>query len=329
MRNKIILRCDKYLRAYANAAIFLPALFFLFLSLSCKDAAAPSGDRERLSVFVNIPPQAYFVEQIGGELADVRVLVSPGENPHMFTPTPRQIMHLGNADIYFHGIMPFGKAIAGKIAGSGSAVHIVDITEGIDLRPVDGQCDHDHAHDAGGVDGHDTHHRHNGDVMDPHVWLSPPEIKVQARNIADALKEADPARAGVYERNLNEFVGRTEEVHRRLTDILEPLRGRTFYVYHPAFGYFARTYGLVQEAVETGGRSPAPRHIRELIKKAGQEGVRVLFVQPQFDHRSAQTIADAINGVVIPLDPLAHDVLENLVEIAGRIESALGGDAGR
>ena len=162
--------------------------------------------------------------------------------------------------------------------------------------------------------------------MDPHVWLSPPEIKIQARNIARALREADPEREEAYEANLEDFLREVDEVHDRLREALAPYRGRTFYVYHPAFGYFARSYGLEQKAVETGGRGPTGRELLSLIEQAREENVRVIFVQPQFRSDSAETIADAINGVVISLDPLAEDVLSNLLDIGDRVGRALSGE---
>ncbi len=300
------------------AACLLPAV-----SCSRNDEATPR-QKETLSVFVNIPPQAAFVEQIGGEFVDVNVLIPPGRDPHVFTPTQRQIRELAASDIYFHGIMPFGQELARRVAGLDTGTRIVDITEGVELRRIE-EHHHHHDHDNGhNHAGDHRHHRHDGEGMDPHVWLSPPEIAVQARNIAGVLKDADPERAEKYDENLNAFLDRVEDVHRRLKEDLAPYRGRTFYVYHPAFGYFARAYGLEQRAVETGGTSPTMRQLQELIQQAREENVRVIFVQPQFAVQSAEIVADAIDGVVVQLDPLAEDVLDNLLEMGEQIGKALG-----
>ncbi len=300
---------------------------FLFSAAACSpdDAGvSPATENETdgvLTVFVNIPPQGRFVSRIGGDMVDMHVLVPPGRDPHVFTPTPREIARLGGADIYFHGIKPFGRKLAGRVERSGAAVRVVDISEGVELRDMQ---EHSHSHDHG--EDHDTGHRHHhAEGKDPHIWLSPPEIKVQARNIADALKSEDPEHEDAYEENLQAFLADVESVHEQLTQILAPHRGRSFYVFHPAFGYFAGTYGLVQEAVETGGRSPSPKHLRRLITQALEDGVKVIFVQPQFESRSAKVIAEAIDGVVMPLNPLAEDVLENLLDMGRNIAKALGG----
>ncbi|MBD3314523.1 MAG: ABC transporter substrate-binding protein, partial [Chitinivibrionales bacterium] len=102
-----------------------------------------------------------------------------------------------------------------------------------------------------------------------------------------------------------------------------PLRGRKFFVFHPSFGYFADAYGLKQIAVETGGKEPSARRLANLIDDARQESVKVIFVQPQFSRKAAQAIADAIDGAVVPVDPLAEDYMANLGEIAAKLRAAM------
>ena len=75
--------------------------------------------------------------------------------------------------------------------------------------------------------------------------------------------------------------------------------------------------------MEAGGKDPGPRHVRALIERARADGVKVIFVQPQFPQRAAMTIAAQIGGVVTPMDPLARDYLDNLGEIAAKIRNAL------
>jgi zinc transport system substrate-binding protein len=105
---------------------------------------------------------------------------------------------------------------------------------------------------------------------------------------------------------------------------LGPLKGREILVFHPAFGYFAERYGLTQRAVESEGKEPGPRQLAALIDTARERGVRVVFVQPQFSRSSAEKIAEAIGGAVVPMDPLASDYLANLERMATEVRKALG-----
>ncbi len=303
-------------------SISLVEMVALAFAVSCSEPSRDTVEQERkpdaaLSVFVNIPPQAYFVDRIGGDEVKVEILVPAGREPHDFSPSPRIIMALGKADIYFHGRIPFGLGLAERVKDADTAAKIVDITEGINFRKIDDPTHHDHDH------GHAHDHSHHPEGKDPHVWLGPPEIKIQAENISEALKKADPERSDEYAANLAEFLSEIDKVHLALQETLKPYRGETFYVYHPAFGYFCRAYNLNQRAVETGGRSPSPKHLRSLIQQARQDNVRVIFTQPQFEGRSVEAVAEAIDGAVVPLDPLAYDVLDNLIRISEQLQQAM------
>ncbi len=123
-------------------------------------------------------------------------------------------------------------------------------------------------------------------------------------------------------RTLPSYLNELESLDLAISEQMEPFLGETFFVYHAAFGYFADAYGLYQEPVETGGQSPTSKALAELIAHAKEEGAKVIFVQPQFDRRNAETVAKEIGGTVVPLDPLAEDVLGNLKTIADSIASA-------
>ena len=94
-------------------------------------------------------------------------------------------------------------------------------------------------------------------------------------------------------------------------------------VYHPAYGYLLEAYGLKQEAVELEGKEPGPRRLAELIDEAKADHIKVIFVQPQFNPASAATVAQAIGGVVVSLDPLAYDYMSNLRALAAKIAKGL------
>jgi len=158
---------------------------------------------------------------------------------------------------------------------------------------------------------------------DPHVWLSPPLLQAQSRRIAGALAKVDPAHARDYARNQRALSEKLDSLDARIKKRLEPYRGRAFYVYHPAFGYFADRYGLRQVVVEVDGKSPAPRQLADYIRRAKADGVKTVFIQPQFDPKNAAAIAQSIGGKVETLDDLARDVVANLEDIAAKVEAAL------
>ncbi|MCK5723282.1 MAG: zinc ABC transporter substrate-binding protein, partial [Gammaproteobacteria bacterium] len=96
-----------------------------------------------------------------------------------------------------------------------------------------------------------------------------------------------------------------------------------FMVFHPSWGYFADTYGLKQVAVEIEGKNPKPSQLKELIEHAKEQGIKIIFVQPQFSSKSAKLVAREIGGRVAVADPLAQDWSANLRAVAREFKGAL------
>jgi len=279
----------------------------LIIILAAKPAACE--DPRKVRIFAGLPPVGWLAEEVGGEMVEVQVLLGPGQSPHTYEPTPRQMADLNRADLYFSVGFPFEERILAKAVMERGQTKIIRIDEGLARRKLDGSAEEDD--------------EHGGNGTDPHLWLSPPNLKAMAGKIADNLMRLDPDRRGLYEANLDRLSLRLDSLHVRLGQILAPFKGQSFYVFHPAFGYFADAYGLKQIPVEIEGKSPTPRQIEQLIKRARMEGVRIIFIQPQFDRKSAEAIARAIGGSVVSIDPLANDILAGLEEIAMQISGAL------
>lgn len=299
--------------------IGLVGVFLAALTAGCREPSEPAPTQGRLIATVAILPQAYFVERIGGEHVDVQVLVGPGQSPHSYEPTPKQMSLLAESRVYFQIGLPFEERLLAKITQTAKGLHVVDTREGIQLRKMEAWetgCE-EHHDETDRDDGHrgDDH----GGAPDPHVWLSPRLAKIQVRTMSRELCRLDPPHAADYERNTRLLEADLDEVDRRIEVLLAPMRGQEFFVFHPAFGYFADAYGLKQVAVETGGKQPGAKQLAELIEKARASGVKLIFVQRQFPTASAEAVARAIGGTVAPMDDLAKDYLANIEEMAKKI----------
>jgi zinc transport system substrate-binding protein len=306
----------------ARSIIFLSCCVLSLASSGCSERVADeprTTAEKRLNVFVGIAPLADIVERIGGPTVDVHVLLPPGQDPHTFELSPRQVAALNNAKAFFYIGMPFEEQIVSRIAGSPRRPEIIDAAQGVVKRDME---DREHLV----AEKNDEDKAHGADAqrrgLDPHVWLSPQCLKIISENVARSLERLDPDNARAYVKNLIELIHDIDATDEKIKKMLEPLRGRTFFVFHPAFGYFADAYGLKQEAVEAGGKQPTPRQLLSLIDLAKRENIKTIFAQPQFDPHSAETIAGAIGGRVVPLDDLAKDVLCNLTDIAEKIRES-------
>ena len=274
-------------------------------------ARAPAQSPPML-VFVSIPPQKFFVEAVAGPRAKVEVLIAPGQSHHTYEATPRQVAALHHAKAWFRIGVPFEKALAEKIAASMPNLEIIDTARGVPLIDMADDCDEP---------GEPAHHHEGG--KDPHIWLDPNRVQWQAATIAESLARLDPAHAPEYAANLAAFKRDLDATDAKIRRQLAPFRGRVFFVFHPAYGYFADAYGLKQIAVETAGKEPSLKSLHRLIISARRSGAKVIFVQPQFPTAAANAVAEAIGGRVVPIDPLSADYLHNLEFMADQITAAL------
>lgn len=274
-----------------------------------------------LRVVVCIGPQAFLAKRVGGAHVRVTTLVAPGQSPHDYEPSPRQVADLESADLYLEAGMPFEATLLGKARTARPDLPVVDTLEGLPLRHME-EHGHDHEHGAH-EQGHEEAGEGSAESIDPHVWLAPKLAARQAAMVASALSQRDEAHAADYAANLEALTRELDELDAELMQALAPLQGSELFVYHPAYGYFADAYGLEQVAIEAAGKEPSAKQLAELIEQAKARGVRVVFVQRQFPSAAAHAVAEAIGGSVVPLDDLAEDYVANLREMAASVKDGL------
>lgn len=286
-------------------------LFFLLWSVLLASASP--------LVFVTIPPQKYFVDQISGGQIPVSIMVLPGANPHTYEPRPKQMAQLATASLYFTIGDNFDDIWQERIKAMNPQLTIVHTEAGITKLPMASSdsphFDHEPAHD------HSSEH----EILDPHIWLDPGLVKIQADHICKALAMIDPQNAQNYVQNLILFEQELNALDQEIKDILAdlPADQRTFLVFHPSWGYFAKAYGLRQITIEAQGKEPSPRELSQIIAQAKALDARVIFVQPQFSQKSATVIAQQIGATIVHLDPLAENWAVNLRQAAQALANAL------
>jgi zinc transport system substrate-binding protein len=279
----------------------------VFVSILCMMFIAVAGNGDVLHVAVSIPPQKYFVEKIGQNHIHVTVMMPPGANPHIYEPKPQQIVALSNVSLYFSIGFPFEKVWLNRFLSTYPHLRVIYTDEGIEKIPMT---------------SHGGHHEDEGS-LDPHIWLSPGLVMVQAATILDALKQIDPQHSDFYTENYNRFMSELGNLDKDLKRLFsEQGHARKFLVFHPSWGYFAHDYGLEQIAVEVEGKEPKPSDLMRVIETAKLNGIKAIFVQPQFSRKSAKAIASAIHGNVIAADPLAENWKENIERVAQTIHDS-------
>jgi len=253
----------------------------------------------KVNVIVSIVPQKLFVNKIGGDKVDVTVMVESGASPHTYTPKPSQMKRLSKAKLYLAIGVEFEKVWLNKFINQNRNMLVVDTSKDINKT---------------------TMHHHNEEELDPHVWVDPLNVKVIAQNIYEALVKVDKINENYYKENLEKFLKEIDEVDQNIKNILKDTpKGTTFMVFHPAWGYFAKSYGLKQLAVEIEGKSPKMKALVKIIQKAKKEKVQAIFTQPEFSDKASRLISKELNISVIKASTLAENWGENLQNLAKAI----------
>ena len=263
-----------------------------------------------VDVIVSIVPQQTFVEKIGGDKVNITTMVKAGSSPHSYEPKPSQMKALSHAEVYFLVKVEFEKAWLKRFAEHNKKIQFSDMTKGVKLMNMQ---KHSHGNNL-------KYHEEESHLSDPHIWTSPKNVKIMAKNIYNTLANIDSKNRAYYEKNYKIFLEEIENTDLKIRNILSslPLESK-FMVFHPSWGYFAKEYGLIQLAIEVEGKEPKPKMLERIIKKSRVEQVKVIFAQKEFSDKSARAIASELNIKVLKETPLAKDWSNNLIKMADAI----------
>lgn len=197
-----------------------------------------------------------------------------------------------------------------KVIDQYGTMPIIDSSEGVSL--LHGEDGHHH-------EGED--HDHGEEAVNPHIWLDPRNAAIQVRNIAAGLAAADPAHAEAYLANAEARAAELDALYTEMNQALADVPDRRMITFHDAFPYFAEAFGF--EILATmhleGEDQPSTRELAELVDLVKSEDIHALFAEPQYDRRTADTIAAETGAQVYILDPVVTGELRaDAYEIAMR-----------
>ena len=267
-------------------------------------------------VFVSILPQRYFVQRITGDRYRTEVMIPPGMGHSDYDPTPQQMKELANAKLFFRiGYIVFEEAWMKTISDNNPGLRIINTSTGTELLQEEESVfeTHDKA----------SSHAHNNSGIDPHIWLSPKEAKIQAKHYLDAFIQLDPSNKDVFTKNYAALIADINKLDSTLRLELAPLKNHKFMIYHPALTYLARDYGLKQLSIEFAGKEPTAAYLFKLIDVAKQEHIKVVFIQQQYDTKNAAAVAKEIGARLIQFDHMAPDWLDNMYRLGSMIKKEM------
>ena len=267
-----------------RAGLVLALLAALLGGMACKQEESS----DRLTVVATIFPLADFVKNVAGDRVDVITLLRPGDSPHTYEPTARDMKAVARATLLV--VNGAGLDFWVEKLKSAASDNMVELDTSAILEE-EGLLLSGDEHEGG---------------VNPHYWLDPVLAQMQVEAIAAALVAADPGNKESYLGNAADYVAELKSLDAEIKNETQSFSSREFITFHPAWTYFARRYGLVEAAVieESPGKDPTIDEQRRIIDLARELNVKVIFAEPQFSTKVADTIADGSGAKVLLLDPI-------------------------
>ncbi|HPS90953.1 MAG TPA: zinc ABC transporter substrate-binding protein [Methanothrix sp.] len=256
--------------------------------------AQPGNGSHSLMVATTIAPLGDFVKAVGGDKVTVTVVVPPGAEPHTFEPTPSLMVDLSKADLYIMNGAGLEYWIDRMLLANKNMT-VLDSSKGIALLAE------------------------SEDEMDPHIWLSLRNAAIQVENICRGLTKIDPQNKDYYAKNRDAYLQKLRALDEKLNGTFSGKKNKIFIVHHPAWTYFARDYGLNQVPLMENEKEPGPKYLGEVIEIARKNNITTLFVEPQYNPKAAEAIAQEMNARIVTIDPLAGNYMDNMINASREI----------
>lgn len=291
------------------------------LALAALLLGTASAFAEVPKVVATIKPIHSLVAAVMGDLGSPTLIVKGAASPHTYSLKPSEAGAIEAADIVFwtgHGMEVFLEDSLSTLAPTATLVELSE-APGIELLPVreggmfEAHDDGDEDHAAHAEAGHDDHagHDHAGE-MDMHVFLDPANAKAMVAQIATTLAAADPDNAATYEANAQHATADLDQLIADITAKLAPIKDQPFVVFHDAYQYFERRFGLnIAGSITVSPENmPGADRISDVREKLKTLSTACVFAEPQFDLRIVDVLVEGTSVGKGVLDPEGANLSE-------------------
>jgi zinc transport system substrate-binding protein len=273
----------------------LIAVSVIFMLQACHHSRQKQSEN---IISVSIQPIGYFVDRLTVNTLEVNVMVPSGASHGSYSPSPRQFRKLSDSDLYLRiGFLGYEQAWIGKLQEMNPNMKVVNLSDYVNL--------------IRGMEIDHGNHKHEGGI-DPHIWMSPLIMKELLPLIKTSLIDVYPDLKEVIENNYPKVQFEVEALHDEYAALSKTLSNKTFMIYHPALTYLARDYGFTQVSIEHEGKEPSPAMMGRIIRDAREHSVSVIFIQEEYDMRSAELISKETGAKLLQINPLSYDWMESM-----------------
>ena len=308
-------------------------LLFAALSAALWGSATQAANA---AVVASLKPLGFIASAIADGVTETQVLLPDGASEHDYSLRPSDVKRLQGADLVVW-IGPEMEAFMEKSVSNIPAAKQVTIAQLKDVKPLlmkgadDDDDEHDHDHDHG--EKGDAHHHHGDYNM--HLWLSPEIARASAVAIHGKLVELMPQSRAKLDANLKDFEAQLASTETQVGNELAPLKGKGYFVFHDAYGYFEKQFGLTPLGHFTVNPEiqPGAQRLHEIRTQLVEQKATCVFAEPQFRPAVVESVARGTSVRMGTLDPLGTNIKlgktsysEFLNQLANQYASCLKGD---
>ena len=290
------------IKSVVRIVILVSCLIPVLAALSsCKQAGKAAGKgQHKIRVVATLFPLYDMAKNIGGDKAEISLLLPPGVEAHSFEPKPGDIIKVNEADIFIYTgkfMEPWAEGIIKSTVNK--KLIVIDASQGTKMIPSQ-------FHDADGPAG----------ALDPHIWLDFDNAKTMVRNIAQAYQAKDSANKSFYEQKAGDYSNWLTEMDSAFKATLANCQSREIvYGGHYAFGYLANRYGLKYLAAQgvSPDSEPSARNLIRLVKQIRNNRAKYIFHEELTSPKIAETIAGETSAKMLLLNA-AHNLSKDEFE---------------
>ena len=263
----------------------------LFLTLIMLGASLPVA---AIEVLTTLKPIGFIAAAITRDVTEPQVLLPAGASPHDFALRPSDLRRLDAADLVIWVGPELESFLVKPLAGKPNLLTLLTLP-GLPVHHYAEGEGHDH-------DDHDGHHHHGN--LDPHIWLGPDLAAPIARAIAARLVELDPANADRYRGNLAHFEQALAAKDTLIRERMKPVQQKGYFVFHDAYGYWERHYGMQSRGHFTVSpdRRPGAKTLVTIRQALEAHQAQCVFAEPQFRPDVIESVARNTGAKVLLLD---------------------------
>ncbi len=278
-------------------------------------------------IVASVKPLHSLVSAVTQGAHTVSLLIEGSMSPHNFALKPSHAKLLNNAKVVFYIDNQLESALKRTVIGLPTSIRVVTIskTKQLNLLPAR----------SGGnweEDGHDHHHHHDHGSNDVHFWLDPNNGIQIVKGIVRELSIVFPKNINLYKQNAKNIIKEIKSTDLSIKSMLVPIKDKPYIVFHDAYQYFEKAYGLnaVGSIMLDPELPPSPKRIIQIRAKIKSINASCVFKEPQFRAKIVNTVIEDTNAQVGTLDPLGADLTpgpymypELLTSIASNLKNCL------